>query len=106
MNLPAGTRKKVLIVAGEFPPLKTIGRIRSVKFAEHLHGLDWDCVVLTVAANGREPNFDPGLETEISEHTRVVRVPLETFEIAQCYREILEEYGIAAHFEFLGDVSY
>jgi glycosyltransferase involved in cell wall biosynthesis len=73
-------RRKVLIIAGEFPPLKTIGRIRSVKFSEHLNDLGWDCTVLTVEASGREPNFDPQLDAEVSPHTRVVRVPLETFD--------------------------
>lgn len=80
MNQTPAQRRTVLIVAGEFPPLKTIGRIRTVKFAEHLHSLGWDAVVLTVAANGNEPNFDAVLEAEVPDGIEVVRVPLVTFD--------------------------
>ena len=68
------------MVAGEFPPLKTIGRIRTVKFAEHLCKLGWDVVVLTVEANGSEPNYDAALLSEVPEGIQVIRVPLVTFD--------------------------
>lgn len=75
-----GRRGTVLIVAGEFPPLKTIGRIRTTKFVEHLATLGWDPVVLTLEANGYEPNFDATLNAEIPAGVEVVRVPLVTFD--------------------------
>lgn len=77
---PPKARRTVLIVAGEFPPLKTIGRIRTVKFAEHLRTLGWDAIVLTVEPSGREPNYDAALQAEVAEHLEVVRVPLVTFD--------------------------
>ena len=80
MSQTPAQRRTVLIVAGEFPPLKTIGRIRTVKFAEHLRSLGWDTVVLTVAANGNEPNYDAALEAEVPDGIEVVRVPLVTFD--------------------------
>ena len=73
-------RRTVLIVAGEFPPLKTIGRIRTVKFAEHLRTLGWDVLVLTVEASGNEPNYDAALDMEIPDGLEVIRVPLVTFD--------------------------
>ena len=33
--------RTLLVIAGEFPPLKTIGRIRTVKFVEHLRAHGW-----------------------------------------------------------------
>ena len=80
MSQTPAQRRTVLIVAGEFPPLKTIGRIRTVKFAEHLRSLGWDTVVMTVAANGNEPNYDDALEAEVPDGIEVVRVPLVTFD--------------------------
>ena len=73
-------RGTVLIVAGEFPPLKTIGRIRTVKFVEHLRALGWTAIVLTLEATGDEPNYDPALEDEVPTRIGVVRVPLVTFD--------------------------
>ena len=80
MSQTPAQQRTVLIVAGEFPPLKTIGRIRTVKFAEHLRSLGWDAVVLTVAASGSEPNYDAALEEEVPDGIEVVRVPLVTFD--------------------------
>ncbi len=77
---PAKRRGTVLIVAGEFPPLKTIGRIRAVKFVEHLRDMGWDSIVLTLEPGGHEPNFDPSLQSEVPERVEVVRVPLVTFD--------------------------
>lgn len=73
-------QRTVLIVAGEFPPLKTIGRIRTTKFAEHLLALGWRPIVLTLEADGSEPNYDPALLDEIAPGVEVVRVPFVTFE--------------------------
>jgi glycosyltransferase involved in cell wall biosynthesis len=79
---PSESDKKgtVLIVAGEFPPLKTIGRIRTVKFVEHLINLGWEPIVLTLEATGTEPNYDPALLDEIMPGVEIVRVPLVTFD--------------------------
>ncbi|MCK7578239.1 MAG: hypothetical protein MZV65_22540 [Chromatiales bacterium] len=73
-------RGTLLIVAGEFPPLKTIGRIRTVKFVEHLRTLGWDAIVLTLEPSGQEPNYDAALAAEVPEGVEVVRVPLVTFD--------------------------
>lgn len=67
--------KTVLIVAGEFPPVKTIGRLRAVKFAGHLQSHGWRPVVLTVMPNGTSTVADPALGDEIPEGVEVVRVP-------------------------------
>ncbi|MEZ7895515.1 MAG: glycosyltransferase [Thauera sp.] len=40
--------KRILIVAAEFPPVKGIGRLRPLKFCQHLQALGWECAVLTV----------------------------------------------------------
>jgi glycosyltransferase involved in cell wall biosynthesis len=79
INLPPA-RGTLLIVAGEFPPLKTIGRIRTLKFAEHLRALGWDSIVLTLQPSGFEPNYDAALLAEIPEGVEIVRVPLMTFD--------------------------
>lgn len=76
----SASRGTVLVVAGEFPPLKTIGRIRTTKFVEHLRSLGWKAVVLTVEANGSEPSYDARLLVEIPNGTDVVRVPSVTFD--------------------------
>ena len=33
--------RTLLVIAGEFPPLKTIGRIRTVKFVDQLRQYGW-----------------------------------------------------------------
>lgn len=72
--------RTVLIVAAEFPPLKTIGRIRTVKFVDHLRQHGWQSVVVTLKPSGREPIYDPKLMTEILSDTEVIRLPLVTFD--------------------------
>jgi len=74
-------RRRLLVIAGEFPPLKTIGRLRSVKFVEHLRALGWDATVITLEPSGREPNYDPRLADEIPAGTEVLRVPLPDYEV-------------------------
>lgn len=83
--------RTLLVVAGEFPPLKTIGRIRTVKFVQHLRAHGWRSVVLTVEPSGREPNFDQSLYGEIPEDTEVVRVPMPEIEerIARAAKRML-----------------
>jgi glycosyltransferase involved in cell wall biosynthesis len=70
---PDATRKTALVIAGEFPPVKTIGRLRTVKFVEHLRAHGWDSVVLTIEPNGISSVADPALEGEIPPGTPVYR---------------------------------
>ena len=49
---------RILFLAVEFPPHKTIGRLRIVKFCLHLQALGWECYVLTVPENPSAPNYD------------------------------------------------
>lgn len=72
--------RTLLVIAGEFPPLKTIGRIRTVKFVEQLRAHGWEAVVVTLAPSGQEPNFDPKLMDEIAEGVEVIRLPLPDIE--------------------------
>ena len=74
------TTRTLLVVAGEFPPLKTIGRIRTVKFAEHLRAHGWKTVIVTLEPSGQEPNYDPKLLAEIAEGVEVIRLPLVDIE--------------------------
>jgi glycosyltransferase involved in cell wall biosynthesis len=72
MNLP--DNKTVLMVAGEFSPVKTIGRLRTLKFIEHLRAHGWDAVVLTIEPNGTSSVADPELIHEIPDDLVVYRV--------------------------------
>ena len=54
-------QRTLLVIAGEFPPLKTIGRIRTVKFVEHLRRFGWRCIVVTLQPSGREGIYDEAL---------------------------------------------
>ncbi|MDZ7752544.1 MAG: glycosyltransferase [Gammaproteobacteria bacterium] len=72
--------QNVLFIAGEYPPIKTIGRIRSAKFTEHLPKHGWNPIVLTVE---RPDLYDPALEAEIPKGTTVYRAP---------YPDIEEQY--------------
>ncbi|MBW2660897.1 MAG: glycosyltransferase [Deltaproteobacteria bacterium] len=65
-------KKRVLIIAGEFPPFKTIGRIRTVKWCQHLPALGWEPAVLTLAGDSPGPRDEATLE-EIPEGTQVFR---------------------------------
>ncbi|HRH80762.1 MAG TPA: glycosyltransferase [Thiobacillaceae bacterium] len=87
----SGADKTLLVVAGEFPPLKTIGRIRTVKFVDHLRQHGWHSIVLTLDPTGREPNYDPSLLDEIPEGTEVVRLPMVDLEesIARAAKSLL-----------------
>ena len=72
MSEPDDKLPTVLIVAGEFPPLKTIGRIRTAKFVEHLVGLGWRPIVIALEPSGREANFDAKLWGEVPAGADVV----------------------------------
>lgn len=84
-------RKRLLVIAGEFPPLKTIGRLRTVKFVEHLRAHGWDATVIALEPSGQEPNYDPKLLGEIPAGTEVLRVPLPDYEVrvAQFVKRLL-----------------
>ena len=70
MNTPD---KTVLVIAGEYPPLKTIGRIRTAKFVQHLRNLGWRPIVLTVEIRDNASNYDPSLASEIPDDVEVHR---------------------------------
>ena len=72
--------RTLLVIAGEFPPLKTIGRIRTVKFVEQLRQHGWRSIVITLQPSGNEGNYDPSLMAEIADGVEDVRVPLRTSE--------------------------
>jgi glycosyltransferase involved in cell wall biosynthesis len=72
--------KNVLIIAGEFPPLKTIGRIRTAKFAAHLLNLGWTPIVITLAYDKNDPLYDEELDSEIANGVTVYRVKNDTLD--------------------------
>lgn len=83
--------RTLLVIAGEFPPLKTIGRIRTVKFVDQLRQHGWRSVVITLQPNGTEPNYDPSLMAEITDGVEVIRLPLRDIEaeIAMAVKRLL-----------------
>lgn len=83
--------RTLLVIAGEFPPLKTIGRIRTVKFVEQLRQYGWRSIVITLQPNGTEPNYDPSLSAEITDGLEVIRLPLRDIEaeIANAVKRLL-----------------
>lgn len=96
---PAETRpaRTVLMVAAEFPPIKTIGRIRTTKFITHLEAHGWRAVVLTVAPNGTSAVADPSLEGEIPPGLEVHRAayPDLEAEIGRLAKRALRRNGQA-----------
>lgn len=64
-------KKQVLVIAGEFPPIKTIGRIRTAKFVQHLRNQGWNPIVLTIETT--PSTYDKSLEDEIPRDTPVYR---------------------------------
>ena len=91
--------RTLLVIAGEFAPLKTIGRIRTVKFVRHLQDHGWKCIVVTLEPSGQEPNYDAGLFAEIAEGVEVIRLPLVDLEakIAQTAKRLLGRRSTSAH---------
>lgn len=80
VEVPGRSGKTVLFVAGEFPPIKTIGRLRSTKFVEHLRDHGWIPIVLTIEAGPDTPGYDPALETEVPAGVEIVRAPRPNIE--------------------------
>jgi glycosyltransferase involved in cell wall biosynthesis len=76
-----GPGRTVLFVAAEFPPIKTIGRLRSTKFVEHLRDHGWTPIVLTVEAGPGIPGYDPALEDEVPAGVEIIRAPCPNIEI-------------------------
>ncbi|WP_275098466.1 glycosyltransferase [Sedimenticola hydrogenitrophicus] len=73
-------RRKVLVIAGEFPPLKTIGRIRSAKFVQHMRQFGWQPYVLTQDYSTSDPNYFCELEDEIPDDVKVFRVKNDVYD--------------------------
>lgn len=69
------TRRRVLIIAAEFPPVKGIGRMRPLKFCQHLPSFGWDAAVLTLSQGDMEP-VDLSTLDEIPEGTPIYRAQL------------------------------
>jgi glycosyltransferase involved in cell wall biosynthesis len=80
MTPPMQPNKTLLVIAGEFPPLKTIGRIRTVKFVDQLRAHGWHTIVVTLTPTGSEPNYDAKLLSEIADGVEVIRLPLPDIE--------------------------
>lgn len=89
--------RTLLVIAGEFPPLKTIGRIRTVKFVDQLRQHGWRSIVITLKPSGTEPNYDPSLMAEIVDGVEVVRVPIRNREdeIANAVKRLLGRKPVA-----------
>lgn len=75
-NLPT---KNVLIVAGEFPPIKTIGRIRTAKFVQHMRDYGWNPIVLSIEPTTQ--TYDHSLENEIAPDIHIYRIAKPDLEI-------------------------
>ncbi len=93
--------RTLLVIAGEFPPLKTIGRIRTVKFVDQLRQHGWRSIVITLKPSGTEPNYDPSLMAEIVDGVEVVRVPIfghaESLNLAMAATVCLYASALAQH---------
>ena len=67
--------RRLLIVAAEFPPVKGIGRLRPLKFCQHLEGLGWETAVLAPTEGAIQP-VDTATLREIPARTKVYRAPI------------------------------
>ncbi len=74
-------RRTALIIAGEFPPIKTIGRFRSAKLVEYLQARGWHCVVVGIALGPDGLPADPALEQEIPMGAELRRAPMPDLEL-------------------------
>jgi glycosyltransferase involved in cell wall biosynthesis len=90
---------RLLIVAAEFPPMRGIGRLRPLKFCQHLGGLGWETAVLAPEEGDLEP-VDRLTLGEIPRATRVYRAPLPTPTpmLIALARAVLPPPGPAARF--------
>ncbi len=74
-------KRRVLIIAGEFPPMKAIGRLRPIKMCQHLPSFGWDAGVLSIDIASVNPRDEQTL-TEIPYKVPVFRAtmlrPLES----------------------------
>ena len=70
MTANESKKKRVLIVAHDFPPVASIAALRISKFAKYLPDFGWEPVILTRDIGRRRP---PNSPTEVSE-TKVFRV--------------------------------
>lgn len=82
--------RRLLVVAAEFPPVKGIGRLRPLKFCQHLNRLGWQTAVLSPA----EGDIDPvDLQTldEIPSATRIYRaaIPKPKDKLARAIKTLL-----------------
>ena len=57
--------KKILIITYHFPPYRTSGVYRHLKFAKYLEGFGWSPYILTVKNPGELGQKDPSLMEEI-----------------------------------------
>ncbi|SIS47693.1 glycosyltransferase [Neptunomonas antarctica] len=64
----------ILVIAGEYPPLKTIGRIRSAKLVQHWKEAGHTPVVLTINYEKTYSTYEESLEAEIPDDIHVYRV--------------------------------
>ena len=64
--------KRVLIIAYHFPPARSAGIYRPLKFAKYLPDLGWEPVILTVKNYSSEIQ-DKSLLAELSDNTKIYR---------------------------------
>lgn len=67
--------QRLLVIAAEFPPVKGIGRLRPLKFCQHLNGMGWQTAVLSPATGDIEP-VDSETLKEIPANTVVFRASI------------------------------
>lgn len=97
--------KCVLVVAGEFPPIKTIGRIRTAKFVQHLRNEGWFPIVLTIKTTSK--NYDSSLEGEVLPDVpiyRVEKIDLESM-VVDRIKSMQKKNGGDSYSELVGKVG-
>jgi glycosyltransferase involved in cell wall biosynthesis len=79
LNKHQNDKKRVLIIAHEFPPVCGGLVMRALKFAKYLPEYGWHPIILTANPNDCYGNqawgYDPGLLTEIEDEAIVCRIP-------------------------------
>jgi glycosyltransferase involved in cell wall biosynthesis len=79
----AGTTRRVLVVACNFPPDASVGTQRTLRLVRHLTTEGWDVDALTLAQEGFRPGTvtDPALLSKVPTSVTVLRaLPLRPFE--------------------------
>lgn len=85
----------MLIVAYEFPPVRTSGVYRPLKFARYLAEFGWNSIILTVR-NPRAGQVDQSLLAELPPSVQVVRATsLEPIRVEQWLFDAI--YGSSSH---------